>query len=805
MRKRLAIPLLLLSLVSSAAGCLAQQAGVSATSTPLETPAGIAYSPAGELFIAEAKAHRIRKVDVRGNILTVAGTGEQGFSGDGGPATGAQLDSPQSVAVDSQGNLFVADTHNHRVRRIDSKTGIISTVVGDSPGNAPHDGGAATTVRLILPVAVAAGATGELYIADAGADRIFRVDAATGGLTVVAGTGEQGDAGDGGPATQATIDTPSSLAIDASGNLYLADTHNHRVRRVDAFTGQISTVPGTAASLVLPRGLVLGASGELFVSDAGAQRVLRVLLDQSTIEPLAGSGTQAFAGDSGDASAAALDSPAALALSPSGFVTLADSHNERVRQVDGGARIHTIAGLADLQPVDLTLVPDQVLTYGAGSVRATLVTSGIATGTAVLQEILGASTVALQTLPIAGSDVSFSTASLSAGPHRVQLLYSGDALHAPAVSAAAILTISPAVLTAVPDSASMSYGDNLPKLSGAVTGVLPRDAGHVSITFESPASQSSPVGAYPVAVVVTGDAAANYTLETSPAFVTVQPANSLVAIHSAMQDTDSGVATQILVTSSTSGQPGGSVTLLDGGTPVASGIVPPNGSTALNTGTLANGTHVLTAFYSGDGNFKSSTSTAVSVAVGSTSDSGATPSGDFALAVSGPATQTAASGSAVNYAFAVNWTGAPLSSPVTFSASGAPALSTVSFNPGYLPPGGAVTAFTMTVQLPNTAAALLRKPHGTQGAGLLLALLLPACLAGQRRSRTAWKLRLLLCTAPLLLFTDGCGDRVTSPGPNNSNLTETPYPVTVTATTTTAAGSVLQHTQQVTLIVQSAK
>ncbi len=797
------VPLLLVWLLLRVCVCLAQSDAVSATETPLELPSGIAYSPTGELFLAETRTHRVRKVDTQGRISTVAGTGEEGFSGDGGPAIAAELDSPQTVAVDSHGNVFVADAHNHRVRRLDGRTGIISTVAGGGTGKLTDPHASATSVALILPVAVAMDAAGDLFVVDAGAHEVLRVDSTTGGVLIVAGNGQQGDSGDGGPAVDALIDAPSSLAIDSAGNLYLADPHNHRVRRVDAVTGRISTVPGTAGAFALPRGIVLSAAGELFVSDSGAQRVLRVLLHGSSVAAFAGSGAQAFAGDLGAATAAALDSPAALAISPDGLVTIADSHNGRIRQVDGDARIHTIAGLADRQPVGLALIPDPSLTYGAGSVRATIVTSGTATGTAILQETLAAGPVTLQTVPVSGSGISFSTATLAAGTHTVQLLYSGDALHAAAASQPALLTISPANLTVVPVSAAMSYGESPPKLAGTVTGVLPQDAQLVSVQIGSAVSQSSPVGVYPVVVAATGSAAGNYRVSAASASVTVRPARSVVAIRSAVSDGRSGLATQIAVTSSTSGQPGGTVTLLDGGTPVAAGAVPPGGSSSFDTGTLASGTHVLTAFYSGDGNFTPGTSDAVSITLGSTDGggSGAPATGDFVLAVSGPATQTSAAGAAVSYAFAVTWTGAPLSGPVTLSASGAPALSTVSFNPGYLPPGGAVTAFSMTVQLPNATTALLPAPSGGGHAGLLLALLLPLSFLG-RGSRAVWRRRLVLCAAPMLLFAAGCGDRVNVAGSDHSGVTETRYPITVTATSTTAAGTVLEHAQAVTLVVQ---
>ena len=206
---------------------------------------------AGNLFIADGSNNRIRKVDPAGTISTVAGTGVGGgfgFSGDGGPATGAQLNAPFGVFVDAAGNLFIADVGNHRIRKVDP-AGTISTVAGTGVGGFSGfsgDGGPATEAQLHFPAGVFVDAAGNLFIADASNHRIRKMDPA-GTISTVAGTGVEGFSGDGGPATEAQLHFPAGVFVDAAGNLFIADASNHRIRKVDP-AGTISTVAGTGTA-----------------------------------------------------------------------------------------------------------------------------------------------------------------------------------------------------------------------------------------------------------------------------------------------------------------------------------------------------------------------------------------------------------------------------------------------------------------------------------------------------------------------------------------------------------------------------
>ena len=363
-----------------------------ATTVPLILPTAIAYDPQGNLYLAEAANHTVGKVDSAGHITIVAGTGTQGFDGDGGQATAALLDSPQGLAADSA-SLYIADTHNHRIRKVDLTRGIIITIAGSSKVGSAGDSGLATSATLDTPTALTLDNKGNLYLADIGSHCIRRIAPATGTISTVAGTGTQGFAGDGSVATAALIDSPGGLAVDSNGNLYLADTHNHRIRRIDAVTGAITTVAGngaqgftgdsnsaTAARLSLPHGLSIDPQGNVNVSDTANHRIRRIDASTGKITTIAGDGTQAFAGDGGAAIGASLNSPRSTSLSPTGAVTIADTGNQRIRQIASDTSLQTVAGLGATTPGVLTLSGPAVVSYGGGKLTATLSSATTAVG-----------------------------------------------------------------------------------------------------------------------------------------------------------------------------------------------------------------------------------------------------------------------------------------------------------------------------------------------------------------------------------------------------------------------------------------
>jgi sugar lactone lactonase YvrE len=317
------------------------------------TPTGVAADGFGNLFIVSQSLHRVFKVDAGGTLTVAAGTGLQGFSGDGGPATSASLSLPFGVAVDGTGNLFIADTSNRRIRKVDP-SGTITTVAGNSLCCFSGDGGPATSALLRFPGGVAVDGIGNLFIADSGNARVLKVDS-SGIITTVAGNGSFGFSGDGGPATNALLFNPLGVAVDGAGNLFIADTSNRRIRKVDS-SGTITTVagngsdgfsgdggPATSASLADPWGVALGGAGNLFIADRDNRRIRRV--DSSgIITTVAGNGLSGFSGDGGLATSASLNFPVDVAVDGAGNLFIADTNNSRIRKVDSNGIITTVAG-----------------------------------------------------------------------------------------------------------------------------------------------------------------------------------------------------------------------------------------------------------------------------------------------------------------------------------------------------------------------------------------------------------------------------------------------------------------------------
>jgi uncharacterized protein (TIGR03437 family) len=318
-----------------------------ATGAGLYLPDSIAVDSAGNLYIADPENNRIRKV-ANGVIVTMAGGWTRGFSGDNGPVSGAMFNDPTGVAVDSAGNLYIADSGNNCIREISN--GVIATVAGNGTQGISGDRGPATSAQLNQPTAVAADFAGNLYISDTGNIRIRKVS--SGVITTVAGNGTPGFSGDNGPATSARLFGPSGLAADSAGNIYIADADNGRVRKVS--NGVVTTVagngahgysgdngPATSAQLSGPLGVAVDASGNLYIADFYVNRIRKVA--NGVITTVAGDGTQGFGGDNGPATSASMFWPGSVAVDSAGNLYIADSYNNRIRKVSNGV-ITTVAG-----------------------------------------------------------------------------------------------------------------------------------------------------------------------------------------------------------------------------------------------------------------------------------------------------------------------------------------------------------------------------------------------------------------------------------------------------------------------------
>ena len=317
--------------------------GGPATSASLSFPAGLTFDSAGNMYIADSFNSRVRKVALDGTISTIAGTGDFGDFGDSNVATKAGMNRPYSVVVDKAGNIYIADTYNDAVRKVAASSGIMSTFAGKGTQGLGGDGGGATGALMDTPTALVLDPAGNLYIADTNNHRIRKVGT-DGNISTFAGNGQAASSGDGGPATSAAMNSPEGLAIDQAGNLYVADTAGHRVRKITP-DGTITTVagngsggftgdggPATQASLYYPKGLAVDPSGNLFIADWLNSRV-RVVTPDGTIYTAAGNGAFSYYGDGGPATNAALRFPWGLAADASGKIYIADDENSLIRML----------------------------------------------------------------------------------------------------------------------------------------------------------------------------------------------------------------------------------------------------------------------------------------------------------------------------------------------------------------------------------------------------------------------------------------------------------------------------------------
>lgn len=398
--------------------------GGQAWTAMLSLPHGLVFDVGGDLLVADQDNHRIRKITPSGVISTIAGNGTPGYTGDGGPATAASLAAPQDLAIDTSGNLYIADLSNFVVRVVDS-SGIIHTVAGNHTNGYSGDGGPATAAQMGNPQAVALDGNGNLYIAES-SGHVRRVDS-SGTITTVAGNGTNGNAGDGGPGTSAAIGFldglsfkagllyisstssiwaldvnsglihligntsvgqgfggdgglatnavfagPQGMAVDGGGDLFIADSGNNRIREITAGSQIVTTVAGgylgdgrqaRDASLNLQTQgghISFDRNGNLYIADGGGGRVRKVT-PNGIITTVAGNGTVGYSGDGGPATSAQLSGPSAAAMDSQGNLFIADTGNGVIRKVDGSGIIST------LRPNGLSFGP-YIFASGAGLV-----------------------------------------------------------------------------------------------------------------------------------------------------------------------------------------------------------------------------------------------------------------------------------------------------------------------------------------------------------------------------------------------------------------------------------------------------
>ena len=315
--------------------------GLAAIAANLNNPGSVCLDSAGNMYIADSTNNCIRKVDAAGIITTFAGTGATGSGGDGFAANLAQLSAPGGVCVDSAGNVYIADTNNHRVRKVDAITGIITKIAGTTIGST-GDGSAAIDAKLNRPTGVFVHSDGSVYIADEDNNRIRKVDS-SGIITKIAGGGTGLD---GGAAIAARLRFPHGVFVDSASNVYITDTYNRAIRKVNASTGIISTIAGiynsigysgdggaaTLAKLHTPSGVFVHSDGTLYIADSG-NHCIRKVDTGGVITTIAGNGTPGYSADGVLATNGGLYFPFGLYVDSAGNVYIADSYNHRIRKL----------------------------------------------------------------------------------------------------------------------------------------------------------------------------------------------------------------------------------------------------------------------------------------------------------------------------------------------------------------------------------------------------------------------------------------------------------------------------------------
>jgi sugar lactone lactonase YvrE len=785
-----------LGLIGGCAAALAQ--------TPL-LPSALAYDAQGNLYYTDADRNQVYELSSQGALTVFAGSGAQGISGDGGAANSASLNSPQGLAVGADGTVYIADTGNHRLRAV--AKGIITTFAGNGTAGFSGDNASALNAQFDHPTALTIDSQGGIIVCDTNNNRIRRI---SGGLvTTIAGTGVQGFMGDGGAATSAQLNAPTGVTVDSSHRILIADTLNQRVRAIDS-NGTITTLAGTGiagytgdhgaaaqARLALPTSLAVDASGDILIADTGNQRI-RSVSSAGTISTVAGSGTQGLTADGAMAVAAALNRPLALTVSSAGNLIFSDSANQRVRIVEANGELFTIvpvqAVVGSQTTIQTTLNAPSPAVYGQASATVSVVVGGqAATGSVKLLE--GTSVIAQSTLTNGSATMSLPL--LGAGAHQLVASFAGAANNAASLSQAATLNITPATVVASANAATSFYGQSPPQLAGTSAGILAQDSASTSVSFSTAATSSSSAGTYPIAATLTGTASTDYTLTVSAASgsLTIVPAVTTIGLTTSTAP--SYVGFPLLLTASlaanTPTAPSGQVQFFDGGTLVAQTNAA-NGVATVTYTPPASTTHAFTAAFGGSQNFAPGTSPAVAITTG------ALP--DFSLATAA-ATQSVQGGSPASYALNLASTGGTFTGIVGFAVSGLPAGATASFSPPSVVPGVTGVTTTLTVQTVPLTTSLhpLRLPPtpslSARGRTIFWAFGLGAfgVAASRRRRRMLLSALCVLLLSFGLLTAVGCGARTVASAVTPAQASQ----LVVTATSTNLAGLVVTHTAALTL------
>ncbi len=673
--------------------------GGAAISAALANPFSMAADAAGNVYVADRDNHRVRRIDTTGNITTVAGNGEQGFFGDGGLATSASLNTPTAVAVDTNGNVYIADSNNNRIRVI--ANGNINTFAGNGTAGYSGDGGAATSAALFTPRGVAVDANGVVYIADTNNHVVRKVSAGT--ISTIAGNAQQqGFYGDNGTASSAGLDTPTGVAVNATGKVYVADSNNHRVRLLSGAT--LSTFAGngtaaysgdggaaTSAAIAFPLGVSLDAMGNIFVADSN-NHVIRRVGSTGTITTIAGEGEQGFFGDAGGPNAAVLDTPSGV-LPLNGNVFIADLNNQRVRSTSATLLMfaNQIVGTqSPVQTVTVTNSGNAALTLSSVApsspsfALAPSGTCGVSFPVSVPASMSCTLDVVFDPVTVGLINASFSVVNNAAGsPQLITVTGTGlqDGTTLALVSSQPVSNVnSPVTFTATTPTTAPTPTGTVVFSDGATNlGTV-----NVSASAASFTTSTLTAGTHTIAATYSGDTL--YTGSTANLMQKVIGPPNIQLVSSLNPSTPGANVTFTATVTSSNGTPTGTVIFNDGSTAL-SGALPLGGSgvAAFSTATLAAGTHPITAVYSGDANFTTVTSPIVSQRVE-----------DYTIVVM-PASASIKTGHSASFMITTTPLGG-FSSPITLQCTNLPLYASCEFEPVVVTPNGTAITSKLVVK-----------------------------------------------------------------------------------------------------------
>jgi len=801
-----------------------------AASAYLCQPDGVFVDASSNIFIADTGNYAIREVLPAGTISTVAGTlGTPGYAGDGSAATSAQLNFPTAIAVDAAGNIFIADTDNFVIREVAG--GNISTIAGNNTLAYSGNGAPAANAALNIPSGVFVDASGNVFIADTENSVIRELVAATGVLQTVAGTGvvcpdSTTACGDGALATSAQLNSPYGVFVDASGNIFIADTAGSKVREVIASSGVIQTVAGTgvscstfstcgdlglaaSAQLNNPYAVVVDASGNIYIADtddsairvvnpgAAAATVAGVAIPAGSIATIAGTGTacadsSSACGDGGPATSSQLNSPAGLSLDSAGDVFIADTFNHAVREVTASSgAIQTVVGIlgqrgysGDNGPSTSSLLdtPYGVFLDSFGNIFVA------DTDNSVIREVVAVDNNTIQTIAgngISGfsGDAGSSASAQFAHPVAIASSASGNIFIADSENSRIRQLVSTVSLTLLPSSAVVPLGDTQ-QMAAAVTGST-----NTSVTWQvnRVTGGNSTVGTISSGGLYQAPASS----PSSPVRVTaVSNGNGFTSASLTLSLAGSGTPAISVTTT-----PSGVTNIYTSTTQQFSATVVGESNTSVNwsVNKVAGGNATLgtidgTGLYSAPAAVPSN----AQIVITATSQASSTVSASYPVAIvnapsaSQPAPQTISPGSAAVYSLALNAnTGSP-QQPITLSCvqSSLPPGASCTFSPSRITPSiTAAVPFTLTVNVPAGNAAVIRPSEKWFAVQLFPAIAPLAGLILLRTKRRIKKSRRLALVLPLLLLLGACGGGSGSSSSTKTNPEVGSYQIQIQGTT----------------------